>query len=196
MPMAAGSRPACSEAGLRRLQHRWRPVAVLNRIFLHLHLQAPAIGIHHGVPLAAFDLRAGVAAARTARLGGLDALRVNDRAARAGVTAGSFAITHNQMMMQAFPGSVVTEAHEPAAGRLVRREVLGQHAPGDAAAQDEEDGVHQFAHVPRPLPAGFGWRRQQRNECLPFGIGQIAGIAQVVAVVLSSGFGGQRRPLN
>jgi hypothetical protein len=81
------------------------------------------------VTLAAVDLLAGVITAWTTCLCGLDTLCVADRRAGAGLASDTFAITHHQEMVQGFPGSVVAKAHEPAACRLVWRDVLRQHAP-------------------------------------------------------------------
>ena len=102
-------------------------------------------------------------------------------------------IARHQLMVQALPCSVITKAGEPAIRRLVRWEMLRQHAPGTAAAQHVEDGIDDFAHRPGPFSAGPCGRRQQRREHLPFGIGQIAGVAQVVPVVLCPGLAGPHR---
>src|SRR5271166_1848214 len=57
-----------------------------------------------------------------------------------------------------------------------------------------------FRSAPRRLvralaPAAFGWR-DQRRDMRPFGVGEIAGTAQLVAVVFRSVLGGpHRRPL-
>ncbi len=55
-----------------------------------------------------------------------------------------------------------TKANEPAIGRLVRREMLGQQPPRTAAAQNIEDRIHDFAHRPTAMAAGLGGRRQKR----------------------------------
>ena len=45
------------------------------------------------------------------------------------------------------------------------------------------------------MPAGLRRRRQQRGKYLPFRIGQITGVAQVVPVMLCPGLGGLHRRL-
>src|SRR5271156_2936 len=145
--------------------------------------------------LAALGLLAGVISARTAGLGGLDTLGVDDRGAWAGLASNALAVPHDQQMVQGFPGPVVAKAHEPAICRLVWRKMLRQHAPGNTAPQDVEDCVHQLAHLPGPMPSGLGGRRQKWGEDFPFRVRQVARIAQVVSVMFCSGLGGPPRRL-
>ena len=154
-----------------------------------------AVGIDHGVTLAAVDFLACIITPGATGFGGLDALAVDDRRTRAGLAADTLAIQHHQVVVEGFPGSVVAKPGEPAIGRLVRREMLRQHAPGTAAAQHKEDRIHHFAHRPAPMPAGLGRRWQQRREYLPLGVGQVTGVAQVVPVMLCPGLGGPHRRL-
>ena len=72
------------------------------------------------------------------------------------------------------PGAVVVE-HD-AAGRQVVR----QHPPGGAGAEDVEDGVGDFpAVVLDGASAGFGWRQQGFQE-LPFGVVEVGGVGCTV----------------
>ena len=62
----------------------------------------------------------------------------------------------------------------------IRREVVGQQAPGGAGAQDIEDGVDDFpAGILDRASAGLG-RRQQGFQEPPFGVGEVAGVRQSV----------------
>ena len=119
---------------------------------------------------------AGVIPARATSLSGLHALRMDHCGTWAGLAAGMLGFQHHQVMVQTFPAPVVAEAGEPAVDCLMRREVHGQHAPRDAAAQYEEHGVDQFAHWPGAMAAGLRrQRRKQRRKHLPFRVGEIAG---------------------
>ena len=162
---------------------------------MDLEYQPSAVGIDHGFTLAPVDLLAGVISPRPTGFRGFDALAVDYRRTGAGFAADTLAIQHHQVVVQVFPGSVVAKSGEPAIRRLMRREMLRQHAPRAAAAQHKEERVHQLAHWPRPTPAGLGRWRQQRREELPFGIGQITGVAQIVPVMLCPGLGGPHRRL-
>src|SRR5271166_2447586 len=159
---------------------------------MNLEYHSSAIGIDHDMTLAPVDFLSRIISPRATGLGGLDALAVDDRRTGAGLTADTLSIHHYQVVVQAFPGSVVAKADEPAIGRLVRWEVLRQHAPGTAAAQHEEDCVHQLAHRPGPMTASLRRWRQQRREDPPFSIGQITGIAQIVTIMLCPGFAGPK----
>jgi hypothetical protein len=115
---------------------------------MDLKYQPPAIGIDHSFTLAPVDFLAGVIPPRATGFRGFDALTVDDRRTGAGFAADTLAIQHHQVMVQVLPGSVVAKAGEPAIGRLMRREMLRQHAPRTAAAQHKEERVHQFTHRP------------------------------------------------
>jgi hypothetical protein len=175
------------------LQQRDGAITILDRGRLDLENQSSAIGIDHGFTLAPADFLAGVISPGPTGFRGFDALAVDYRRTGAGLAADTFAIQHHQMVVQVFPGSVVAKSGEPAIGRLMRRKMLRQHAPRAAAAEHIEERVHQFAHWPRPTLAGLrGWW-EQRREDLPFCIGQITGVAQVVPVMLCPGLGGPHR---
>ena len=179
----------------RRPQQRDGTVAILNRSWMDLEHDPSTVGIDHRVTLAAVDLLAGIIPPRTAGFRGLDALAVDDGCTRAGLAADTLSIQHHQIVVQVFPGSVIAKPSEPSVGRLMRWEVLGQHAPGTAATQHKEDRVHQFAHRPAPMPAGLGRWWQQRREYLPLCVGQVTGVTQVVPVMLCPGLGGPHRRL-
>jgi hypothetical protein len=76
----------------------------------------------------------------------------------------------------------------------VRRKVLQKCATAHGRA-DEEDRVDQFAHLPGPMSAGLGRRRLEKGKYVPFSIRQITRIAQVVPIMLGSGFAGPHQGL-
>ena len=116
----------------------------------------PTVSINQGMALASFDFLRCVIATRTACFGGLGALAVHYRGARCGFATDAFAIQHQQVMVDCLPGAVVAEPGKPGVGRLVRRKMLGQHAPRAAPAQDEEDRVDDFTHRPAASASGSG----------------------------------------
>src|ERR1700676_3266286 len=109
------------KAGLGGFQDRRGAVTVLNRAQVNLDLQRTPIAVHQarpceggGVALASLDPLAGVISARSAGLDGFDTLGIDDRGAGAGLASHPLAIEHDQLMVQAFPGPIITKAHEPA----------------------------------------------------------------------------------
>ena len=145
--------------------------------------QPAAVGVDHGVALAALDLLARVVAARPAGLAGLDALAVDHARprgwprrparSRSSMTRWWFNVSQHAR---------VAEAGEPSIDGLPRREAVGQHPPGTAAAQHIEDGVEDLAHRPSRWAPDRRRRRKQRRQHRPFGIRQVAGEAQALAL--------------
>ena len=96
---------------------------------------------------------------------------------RAGLAANPLAVEHHQVMVDPLPGAVVAEPGEPAIGRRPGRELLRQHAPGNPTAQDIENGVDDLPHLPLAMTPAWTWRRQERMEDQPLGVGQVTSIA-------------------
>ena len=78
--------------------------------------ERPAVGVDHGVALAALDLLASVVAARATGFGRLDALAVDHRGGGAGLATRPFAVEHDEMVVDAFP-----DAARHASGRTSDR---------------------------------------------------------------------------
>ena len=84
-----------------------RPVTVLDIGSVDEGMDQIALGIGQDMALAAFDLFAGIIAARTAALGRLDALAVDDAGAWRGLATLGLARDHQQRMVQRLPQPVV-----------------------------------------------------------------------------------------
>jgi hypothetical protein len=110
--------------------------------------QPAAVGVHHGVALAAFDLLACVVAARAAALGGLHALAVDHCRRRTGLAARMLVVEHHEMMVDRHEHAAIAQPGEPAIDRAPGREAVGQQAPGAARPQHVEDGVGDLAQRP------------------------------------------------
>ena len=175
------------KAATRGLQQRHGAVAILNRGGMDLQHQWPPIRVHHGVPLAAHHLLAGIITARTASLGGLDALAVDGGSTRAGLTSDALAVEHHQSVGNGLPHMTASPGREPAVDRLPGRETGRQHPPRNAAAQHVEDGIDDLAHWPLRRSPDRCWRRQQRFQHGPFGVRQVTGEAEPVAHMLRAG---------
>ena len=123
---------------------------------MHLQKKRPAICIDQGMSFAAFHLLAGVEAAWAAAFRGLHRLAVNHGGRWTGFAADTLAVEHDQLVAQTLPQTFVAKADEPAIGRLMRREMLGQLPPGTTAAQDIENRVQHFTHWPNTTAACLG----------------------------------------
>ena len=172
-----------------------RHVAILNVGRVGLELERPAIRVHHRVPLASLDLLAAIVAPHAAALGRLDALAVDHGRGRAGFAPDPLAVTHDQVVVDGFPRAVIAQPGEPAVHGAPRREAVGHQPPRDAATQDIADAVDDFPHRVRPFPAAIGFGRQKRQQDRPFGIGQVASIAQPGTAMLPPGGRGPHRGL-
>jgi len=115
--------------------------------------------------------------------GALYALAVDDAGGRARLARGLLAASHIERMMDVLQRSVPVPAAEIAVDRAARRQVLRDVAPLTAGAQHIHHAVDHLAHVDSSLAATSFGRRDQRLDQRPFGVGEIAGIAQPVAVV-------------
>ena len=125
----------------------------------------------------------------------LDALAVNDRGGRARLASGGFATLHVERVVDAIERAVPIPAIEVIVKRRTRRQVLRDGAPLAASAEDVHQAVDDLALMDMTSVAAALGRRNERLDMRPFRVGQIAGIAQSIAVVASAIFvGPHRRP--
>src|SRR5712691_7474773 len=75
------------------------------------------------------------------------------------------------------------------------RQVLGDRPPLAARAQNVHHAVDHLAHDDAPFPAAPLARRNERRDMRPLLIGQVARIAQAVAVVAGAVLGSPHRHL-
>ena len=99
--------------------------------------------------------------------------------------------SRTQGFLHSFPSAVIPPVAEVPPHRAPRRQIMGQHPPGYAAAQHLQDAVDYLPQVSGPGMAFPGVRWQQRSQFFPLGVGQIAGIrfsthATSVTSILSS----------
>src|SRR4051794_41197386 len=151
---------------------------------MHDELDQPPVRVHQGMALAPLHLLACIVAARTAGLGRLDALAVDHRRRWAGASADPLAILHDQVVVDPLPGAVVAEPGEPAIHRQEWREPVWQHVPGAPGPHDEEDRLDDAPHRPLALASARARWRQQRFKDHPFGVRQVASIAQRCTAML------------
>jgi len=79
-----------------------------------------------------------------------------------------------ELVVQPLPDSFLLPLGEVVVADAPRRQVLGNHAPGDAASHYAEDGVEH-----PPLAVAYGapelrWLRYHRFQYVPFLVGEIA----------------------
>ncbi len=150
----------------RRLQYRSCGITILDIGRVRFEQQAAPIGIDQGVALAAFDLLAGVIASWPSALGRLDALTVDDGRRWTGFSTDPLAIRHHQCVVDLLEQAGIAKDREPVEHCALRRKLPRQKTPGDAATQDIEDRVHNFAHAPfMRSPPRRRSREEGRGDC-------------------------------
>ncbi|KAJ3051743.1 hypothetical protein HK102_012012, partial [Quaeritorhiza haematococci] len=156
------------EPALDPLAHQLALVAVLHarRVDHHRHEQPRRVD--DGVALAARRPLPRVVVPLLVR-GGADRLAVDDRGRRALPAAVGPSQAGAQHLQHPPPGAV-----EPPAP------VVGQHPPGDVAADDVEDAVEDLAEVDRPGPAAQLRPRQERADQVPLLVRHVGGATQGV----------------
>ena len=129
-------------------------------------------------------------------LAGPRALRPgDDRGGRACFARGGFSALRVERRVDALERAVPTPKVEVIVEGRARRQVLRDGAPLAAGAENVHEAVDNLAYLDvASVAAAFG-RRNQRFDMRPFGVGQIARIAQPAAVIASAVFvGPHRRP--
>src|SRR5262245_38415878 len=109
----------------------------------------------------------------------LDGAAVEDGSRRLGVAA----LGESEDGMEVVDDGLEAAGGEPAAGLLVDHlpggEVGGQVAPGGAAADEPSQGVEDVAEVVDALAGVLGEQAEARDDELPFGVRDVAGVGLV-----------------
>ena len=168
--------PQPGEAPLDPLQDRPGPVPVLDAGGVDHHRQEHPKRIDEQGPLAAVGHLVGVLALGPALLGGLDALRVDDRHARALLPLGLAADVIPQGVIDPPPEAAVAPLAEVVVAGAPGGQVVGHHPPGATAPHDVEDTVDDLpeVHLSGP-PTGLG-RWEKALETFPLPVRQIGRI--------------------
>ena len=125
----------------------------------------------------------------------LDALAVDDCGSGARLASGGFATLRVERVVDAIERGVATPAIEVIVKRRTWRQVLRDGAPLAASAEDIHEAVDDLAHVDMTSIAAALGRRNQRLDMRPFGVGQIARVAEPAAIIASAVFvAPHRRP--
>src|SRR5262249_3181098 len=134
--------------------------------------------------LAAFDLLAGIIAARTAALGGLDRLAVDDPRRRAGFAAGRFAGLQQQRKIGLFQNPAVTPRIKVVLHRRERRKLPRQLTPLAARPGDVEERVNYRPQLDFPRSPQRSLPRQLRLDHRPLPVGHVACVPLLLALIL------------
>ena len=95
----------------------------------------------------------------------LDALTVDDRGGRAGLSLGQLPTPEVKRVMDAFQRAVVVPAAEGVVHRAARRQVLRDRSPLATGAQHIHQAIDHLAHIDRALvAASLGWRNQRLHQ--------------------------------
>src|SRR3984957_15119065 len=175
----------------RYTQKRSATIAVLDTRRMRFEHEAAPVRVHERMALTSVDLLSSIVTARAARLGGLDALGVDDCRRGAGVAPDPFAIGHYQRVVYPFKAAVVAPGGEPAVNRSPWWQVVRQQPPRAARPHDVEDAVDDLAHRPLARPAHRAGLRQVWRDHAPLCVGQIGLVSRDGAAMLLSS---SRRP--
>src|SRR4051812_22923746 len=178
------------QAEQRAHQHH-ASVAVLDVGGMHDGAQQQTLRVDQDMALLAVDFLAGVVARRrspTDRCGpplfrALDALTVDDRGGRAGLSLGQLPTLDVKRVMDAIQRAVGVPAAEVVVHRAAGRQVLRQRCPRAAGAQDIHKPVDNLPLDNSTLMATALGGRNQRGNDRPLGIRQVAGVAQLAPVI-------------
>ena len=110
-------------------------------------------------------------------------MTVQDRSGRAGFAAFMFAGSHIEFVVEALQRAVPSPQVHIAVDRAAGRKVLRQRSPLTAMFQHIEQAIDHRPQIHLALSPAPLRRRNQRGDDLPFGIGQITGIAQSLAII-------------
>ena len=104
--------------------------------------------------------------------------------------SGGFATLHVERVVDAIERAVPIPAIEVIVKRRTRRQVLRDDTPLAASAEDVHQAVDDLALIDMTSVAAALGRRSEPLDMRPFRVGQIARIAQLIAVVASAIFVG------
>ncbi len=122
--------------------------------------------------------------------GAFHALAVDDAGCGTGFAPPFFTTLDVQLMIDAVQRAVPVPEAEVIMHGASGRQVFRQRTPLAAGAQYVHHGVEHLAHVDAPLAAAPLGGRNKRLDMRPFLVGQVAGIAHLIAVVAGTVFGG------
>src|SRR3954452_23567880 len=113
----------------------------------------------------------------------LDALAINDRSRRAGVSFGQFSTLHVKRVVDAIQRPIVIPAMEVVVQGAARRKVFGDRGPLASCAQNVHKAVDNLPLVNRTLVAASLGRRDLRSDPGPLLVRHITRIPQLATVI-------------
>src|SRR4029077_19386125 len=117
-------------------------------------------------------------------------LAIDNAGSRTGLGFVLLAAFDVERVMDFLQRAVVAPPGEVVMHRAARRQVFRNIAPLTSSAQHVHQAVDHLTHINRPLAAAALGGRQQRPDMLPFRVGQVARVTQLVTVVERAVFGG------
>lgn len=188
--------PEPGKAVSQALQQRDGAMDILNIGGVNMDSQEETIGIGDDVPLASVDALAGVKTAWATGLRRRSTLAIDDSRGRLGFTPEFAARLPNQDSNDPVPSAGVSPGIKITLDSRVRREVARQRSPLATGRQNIENRLHHLAQIDFPWSPKSPWRRHLSGNQRPLRIGQIACVAQPIALILdTSDFGPRHRAL-
>jgi len=168
-------------------QEQFSSITVLNSGRVDHDQQDQADRVDQDMPFAPKDLLAGVITSSEASpVSGLDALTINDRSRRLGISTFFFSYIHPQTVVNLLPGSVNAPSSKVSIDGLPMWIFSGEIAPGAAGSRDIEDRINNLAHISFTVTTtGFSWRNQW-FDILQLSVGQVARVELVAHTLMLS----------
>ncbi len=161
---------------LQPLQQEFGSGAIVDVGWMHAVLQQIALRINQQMALAALDLLAAIIATRSAHLGGLDRLAVDDRCCRLRSAADLTAVTLTQNLGHVLPGAILAPLSIVVEDSTARRILMRQPPPLRSRAQQIKDGIDDAPQRIGLPPCRWMAAGDEGREQRPFGIGEIPGV--------------------
>jgi hypothetical protein len=113
-----------------------------------------------------------------------DSPSVDHGGAGRGLATDPLPVGHDEQVVHALEQAGIAPCRELTIYRGPGRQIVREEPPGDAATQHVEDRVQNLAKRPRPWSPKRLWRRHERLDESPLGIGQVGFVAQMIAAML------------
>jgi len=182
--------PKPGKAIAQALQQGDSAMDILNIGGMNMDRQQETVSIGNNVPLASIDALAGIKAAWATGLRRRSTLAVDDGHSRFRLSSEFLPRLPDQGSDDPVPPASVPPSIKIALDRRVGREFAWQGPPLAASGQNVEDRLHDLAQIDLPRAPPSPPRRHLSGDQCPLRIGQVACVAQTIALILgTSDFG-------
>ncbi len=160
------------------LQQQLDPVLIRDLGIVDPGFEHQSLSVYQEMALSAANLLPTVVSTRFAAYSGcLGRLRIDYPSTRMRVSPQPCPQAFTQSRGQSLKCSIYAPPPEPPVDGLPWREVTGQKPPSAAALEEVEDGIEDLAAAVGFRSSSLVGKRNMRLQTLPFGVGEISGVA-------------------